>query len=328
MKKLLCGIVLLLGWSAYGDQDTSRQETAKEEKPAMELGGLVTIDYGTTIEKDAQPSLSLGIVDLGAKVNLRDNVVASILIRAMEKLDSLWIDQAFVSYKPGDGDLEILFGQHTLQHGILTSRMISWPMIVNDSLEHYDAVNVKTPALTLNYALGKFVPGLAFTVLQGKPAADSSDRWLYSGAANVDFLPNDESLVRLSTLFNQDFIDIDLGVSLAFGNLMIDAEGYGRFDDYSTGAGSGYYAGIAYTLADRYTLALRHDADSPELFTSMSMRFAGAVVVDITDGIYAAAEFGHVMPSVGKAYQEVMVEIGLEQTIKLPGFQRKMLSTE
>ncbi len=61
----------------------------KEEKPAMEIGGYVTVDYYSLTDSLKKATLSLGRVELGANVNISEQVLASVVILAQNKLDSL-----------------------------------------------------------------------------------------------------------------------------------------------------------------------------------------------------------------------------------------------
>jgi hypothetical protein len=267
---------------------------------------------------------------MGANVNISDDIIATILIKAEEDLAALWIDQAFVSYKPAPS-LELLFGQHVFKHGLLSTRMISYPLYISDDDEVFYTVQMIKPGLTGSYTIGAFTPSLCFAALHNDEDTSAGIKaWDPAGVLGVDFAPNDESLVRLASLMYARAVDVDLAADLVFGSFTIDAEGYARFtaDEFVTDQ-SGVSAGLAWSFLDRYLAAARYDGVSTtSTFKDLSMRVGLGLSVDIKDGIYAAAEFGHVMPSVGKAYQQVMVELGLEQTIKLPGFQRKTLSTE
>jgi hypothetical protein len=60
----------------------------------------------------------------------------------------------------------------------------------------------------------------------------------------------------------------------------------------------------------------------------MDMRMGGGVNIMIKDGIFCALEFAQRRPFEGDAVNEIAFEVGLEQTIQLPGFQRKTLTRE
>jgi len=309
----------------------SAAQESTAEKPAMELGGLVTVDYYSSSHDMEHPSLTIGEVDLGANVNISDEIIATILIKAEEDLAALWIDQAFVSFKPMP-ELELLFGQHIFKHGLLGTQMISYPLYLSDDDEVFYTIQMIRPGLTGSYTLGAFTPSLCFTALPTDVDTSVAIKEVWDPAAvlSLDFAPNEESVVRLASLMYARALDVDLAAALVFGSFSIDAEGFARFTADTLAADqSGVSAGLAWSFLDRYSAAARYDGLSNSgMFKDLGMRVGLGLSVDIKDGIYAAAEFGHVMPSVGKAYQEVMLEIGLEQTIKLPGFQRKTLSTD
>ena len=98
-------------------------------------------------------------MDLGAKVNISDEVVASVVIKTWGKLDSLWVDQALASFRPAYTPVEFLFGQQTLNYGLLTTRTITFQLI-------YDNVDIRKPALAVNGTRGIFTGGAGFTVLR------------------------------------------------------------------------------------------------------------------------------------------------------------------
>ena len=97
MKYAVLALAAAGAWSFAGEDPG-----AKEEKPAMELGGYVLVDYLSDMSDFSDPTFQIGQVELGAKINISEEVVASVLIKTWSKLDSLWIDQALVSYKPGN----------------------------------------------------------------------------------------------------------------------------------------------------------------------------------------------------------------------------------
>ena len=174
-------------WSFAGEAPE-----AKEEKPAMELGGYVTVNYGTDLAKDADPSFGIGEVDLSANVNISPEVVASITVMTYNHLDSLWIDQAMVAWTPSLLPVEFLFGQQTMNHGLLTTRLISDPLLLDD-------VELVQPSVILNGTMDIFTAGFGFTVLSELDELNFDTTYRYSGVINIDAnLPN-ESLIRLSS---------------------------------------------------------------------------------------------------------------------------------
>ncbi len=75
-------------------------------------------------------------------------------------------------------------------------------------------------------------------------------------------------------------------------------------------------------------IALSYSIDPVDIdaegFQQLQARIAGGLVYHRKDGIFGAVEFARVE----NTYKEVHVQIGLESTLELPGFQRKTLTQE
>ena len=294
----------------------------------MELGGYVTVIYGSPLDS-AKPWLQIGEVDLGANVNISEEVVASVVLKTWSRLDSIWIDQALVSYKPGGVPVELLFGQQTFDHGLLTTRLITNPLIL-DSLR----AELKMPGAIVNGTWGICSGGLGLAVLAGNPTAPAGLQNVYSSVVNLDIALPNESTARLSSFINKNDIDLDLATNFNFWKLVFDLEGIMSAKSTSEQVGvtpakpSGFYAGALLNVTNRLGLALRADGISWDNFKEMELRYAGGVVVGIKDGIFCAVELAHMAPQVGAGSNEIQVELGLERKIQLPGFQRKTLTQE
>jgi hypothetical protein len=302
-----------------GRGDSAR--TCKEEKPAMELGGYITLDYDAKADSLESGKMFLRWVQLGANVNISEEVIGSVVILVAKKLDSLTIYQADASYMPAGTPWQFLFGQQIFNHGLLTTRLISDPLIINDAMLIY-------PGLTAIYSAENFKPSLAFAVLDYQDSSYTASKSNYAAILGLDFSLPSESLIRLSALLSQELSDIDLALTYTMWKLAIDAEIYSQFKGVYDAKMSGYYAGIRYDAADRVHFALRNDGLSSNAFKEMEMRYAGGVVIDIRDGVFLAVELSHVKPYSEPAYQQIQVQIGLQQKLALPGFQRKTLTRE
>jgi hypothetical protein len=288
----------------------------EHEKPAMELGGFLTADFRSALDDFANSTFTVGEVDLGAKVNISEEVVASVVVKSWNKLDSLWIDQALASFKPAGTPLEILFGQQTLSYGLLTTRLISFPLI-------YDEVDLRRPALTLLASKGAVTAGVGLTLLERR------DKQLYSTVVTFDAqLPN-ESVARLSSCINKEGAGIELAGTMNTGPITLDAECLATL---TRGSGSsrpsGFYAGALWNMTGKTGLAVRGDGRSPDNFKDMKNRIAAGLSYKIKDGIYGAFELARTFPHEGAPSNEIAFELGLQQKIELPGFQRKTLGRE
>jgi hypothetical protein len=294
---------------------------AAEEREAMELGGYVTVDYRSDLGDFGAASLDIGEVDLGANVNISSETVASVVIKTWSRLDSLWIDQALVSYKPAGIPMELLFGQQTMSHGLLTTRLISDPSIL-------DMVELVKPGVVLSGTLDRFTGGLGFIMLSPDRGIGFTPENLYSTVVNIDASLPGESLLRLSSLVNNGQADLDLAGTVNAWKLALDFEGFTTLETPDSLKRSGFYAGTLFDATERLGLAVRADGVSNDNFEDMDLRVAGGITLSIKDGIFVALEGGRLMPAGGDASNEIALEVGLEQTIKLPGFQRKTLTRE
>jgi hypothetical protein len=300
--------------------------TNVEEREAMEIGGVVTTDLYGAADNLKDATFEIGTVELGANVNLSKSFVASVVVKAEGNLHNLFIDKAVGQYHLNDGPLTYLFGVYTQNHGLLTTHLISDPSIVAN--EDFDgAVEINNPALSLNLELKKFSLGAALTVLNFEIDSITKSN-NYAGLLNFDVPFMDESLFRLSSILSQEFVDVDLAAEIIFSGLSADLEVYSRFsyesDDQSL---SGYFAGLAYSFAnDHLEIAARYDGTSTDFFNELDHRIGAGFTVNIIDGIFIATEYSYTRTSDGEHSQELAFEVGFENTLKLPGFQRKTLT--
>ncbi len=295
---------------------------AAAEKPAMELGGFLTADFQSPLDDFSGSTLSIGEVDLGAKVNISEEVVASVVVKSWNKLDSLWIDQALASFKPTGTPVEFLFGQQTLSFGLLTTRLISFPLI-------YDDVDLRRPSLVFNASKGAVTAGLGLTYLERPSGPDVETRRRYNAVVTVDArLPN-ESTARLSSRIAKDDAEINLAATANTGRFTVDAECLATIASESDASrASGFYAGVQWNPTDNMGLAVRIDGRSPNDFFGMDNRFGAGFSYKIKDGIYCACEVARDFPNEGAPSNRIAFELGLQQKIELPGFQRKTLGRE
>lgn len=300
--------------------------TNVEEREAMEIGGVVTTDLYGPAENLKDATFEIGLVELGANVNLSKNFIASVVVKAKGNLHDLFIYKAVGQYHLNDGPLTCLFGVYTQNHGLLTTHLISDPSIVVDD-KFKGVVELDNPALSLNMDLKKFSFGAAFTVLNFEIDSITKSN-NYAGLLNFDVPFMDESLFRLSSVFSQEFIDADLAAEIIFSGISADLEIFSRFSyDKEDLSLSGYFAGLAYSFADDHLeIAARYDGTSTDFFNNLDHRIAAGFTVNIIDGIFFATEYSYTKSSDGEHSQELAFEVGFENKLKLPGFQRKTLT--
>jgi hypothetical protein len=324
MNRSMKYAAILMGIGALHFQlvaQTDSAGAAPEEKPALELGGLVTLDYWADIARMNKPELTVGQVELGANVFVSEEVTATVVLDAWNKMDSIWIDQAVTCWKPTGKPLTFLGGKHTLYHGLGTTRLINYPDI-------YYSVIMKKPALTTLFSAGMATFGVAPTVLyfDFDSLANLEASSSYAGVINCDLALPNESLLRLASLISTELVDVDLAVDLAIGPFNIDVEALSRWSLADRALGeSGYYVGLAYTPVERLTLAVRNDGTSAGIFSDLTQRVTGGLTFTMKDDIFCAVEYSYCKPSGQDAGQTIALEFGLESTLKLPGFRPKSL---
>lgn len=136
----------------------------------------------------------------------------------------------------------------------------------------------------------------------------------------------EESLARLSLAFRENIFNLSLGTGLVFGPAMIDLEVHSELisddDDMMT---SGYYTGLAVGVNDHVELAVRYDGFSIDSFSDLEHRIGVGTTLSLKHGIYCALEYSYDKPYEEDGINEIALQVGLESTLKLPGFQRKTL---
>jgi hypothetical protein len=309
-----------------------------EEKEAMEIGGLVTVDATFDPKNKGADRGKIGEVDLSANVNVAEGVTASITVLAEENMAALSIDQALVQAAPKGSPFTFLFGQQTFNFGLLSTRLISDPAITDD-------VETRGPGVVVSYSNGAFTPALAGsfvhtdavtervyrlnlsdTTVAAIDSAVSEESNSFEGILNLDFKLGGESTGRLAARYYGDILDISLGSGLVVGPALLDVELYGEIAGDDQSKKGGYYAGLAYDISDKLQAAVRYDGISTSSFKEITHRIAIGSTMRFSHGIFCALEYS--VDDIGSSAKkhELSLQAGLESTIKLPGFQRKTLT--
>jgi hypothetical protein len=317
---------------------SSIDTTIVVEKEAMEIGGLVTVDAAGDPTYKSSASVQVGQVALSANVNIAEGITASITVLAEENMSALSIDQAVVQVAPGEKPFVFLFGQQAFNFGLLTTRLISDPMLI-------DNVETQGPGLAANFEWGIFTPGAGITYTHTNEetartyrinftdstivATDSitkPESDLFTGVINCDITLPNESVARFAARFSGDIIDLTLGTGFSAGPLTFDVELYSQVltdEDDLTG---GYYAGASWSFNDLVQAAVRYDGLSENSFNEIIHRIGFGTTISFKHGIFCAAEYSIDDMGSRTPHQEIALQVGLESTIKLPGFQRKTLT--
>ncbi len=98
----------------------------------MELGGVFTLDFNRHVSELDNPYLQMGKAELGANLGLSKELKATVLLHTEGDLKVLSITQAAATLNPEGAPWEMVFGQHTFNYSLLTTRLISDPNIVNE----------------------------------------------------------------------------------------------------------------------------------------------------------------------------------------------------
>ncbi|MDB5103455.1 MAG: hypothetical protein JWP91_1144 [Fibrobacteres bacterium] len=286
----------------------------------LQLGGLVSLDHTSGLDATRNPDLSLSQVALGANVTLSKEVLASVLLKAEGDMGAIFFDQAMASLHPEGSPWTFLFGQQTLNHGLLSTRLISDPEILPE-------VELSLPGAAAAYAWSAFSAGGGVAILESD--LDGSVSKDYSLVPNLDYTAGD-LMVRVSGVFSRYRTDADLALSAAFGGLLVDAESFSGLSVWdSRTRSSGYYLGAEYGLTSFVSLALRHDGLASDRFSRWeAFRYGAGMTLTLKHDLFAACEYGYLDGRDVPGGHRIALQIGLKSTLELPGFQRKTLTQD
>ena len=285
----------------------------------LEIGGLVTLDHQSRVASDANPALALGEVALGANVTLTEDILASVVLMAEEDLEKIFFDQAMAQVTPAGGPWTLLFGQQTVGHGLLSTRLISDPEIL-------PYLEINRPALWANYARGEFLAGGGLVLWETGEGDSASRDYAWLPALDWHHGPVQ---ARLSGMFSRYLSDADAAVTVAWGRLTFDAEGFARLPAWDgRESTAGYLLGVECSLGKRVSVAFRHDgvgdADTRRLDI---LRNGLGFTFTLKQDLFAAAEFsdGRGGDNPGR---RLALQLGLKSSLNLPGFQRATLTQD
>lgn len=306
-----------------------------DQKEAIELGGSVSLDFAADPKTIEEGTVELGTVKLSANVPITNGLLASITLKAKEKLSRVAVAEALVEWTLAKEKLTLILGQHTYNQGLLSTHLISDPGIL-------DFVETAAPGLTGMINLEKVCPSFAIgfehvdaethdslfvngTEVGKITVEDSPEDMKIFGVFAVDIPYLEDCGARISAHVRDNYTDIAIGTEIIVKKLTVDVETAMRLsssDDLKT---SGYYIGLAYGFHDVFEAALRYDGISEGYYDAVDHRIGIGGTFSIFHGIFAALEYGHSFMNDGSDEGELAIQIGLESTLKLPGFRRKTL---
>lgn len=192
-------------------------DTDMGEKEALEVGGLLTIDAANRFKDWQNTPAELGSVELSAKVHVHENMEAAITLLSESNPEQISIDQAIGEWRLKHG--RIVFGQQYFNLGLLSTRLITDPLIL-------DYGEFSAAGLTGLMESGPLTLGGSITSLATGP--DSALRHDPCFIVNAD-LTHNESLARLSSQLSKERIAIDGAANLILGSWFWMPKPFGEF---------------------------------------------------------------------------------------------------
>lgn len=282
------------------------------EREAMELGGLLTLDGTNTFREWENTPAELSRVELSSIVHVQPGLEGSVTLMSATRPDSVVLYQAVGQWTLSRG--KVVFGRQAFNMGLLTTRMVSPPMMFD--LGEYREAGVTAlatrEALTLGFGLSSLASG-----------PDSNRTHDPCVILNADFTPHGQ-LSRLSLQASRNRQAVDGAVNLVLGPILVDLEGLWRWKDDDHVAKGGYAVAIASPLGEHVLLAGRWDGLADEESRSNQQRFSGCITITPINHLFWAAEIAWDEKS-GALFD---IQLGLQSTLKLPGFQHKTLTAK
>jgi hypothetical protein len=279
------------------------------EREALEVGGLLTVDAANRFQDWENTPAELGSVELSAKVHVHENMEAAITLLSESDPQQISIVQAVGEWRLAHGRL--VFGQQYFNLGLLSTRTITDPLIL-------DLGEFSGAGLTGLVTRGMTTIGVGITSLATGP--DSALTHDPCFIANADLSPGSHTL-RASSQLSKERIAINGAANLAFGTWLLDAEAIWRVRDIDAVSKGGYYVGLAFSPVEALQIGLRWDGLGDEGSALTHQRFGGGLTLTLVEHVFGSIEIAH--DEVDGAV--FAVQMGLQSTIHLPGFQRKTL---
>lgn len=307
-------VLLLAGASPRAEQADSARDRG------LEIGGLVTLDHQSDLKLSGNPELTLKQVALEANVSVSPGLSASVTLKAERELDRIFFDQAMASLSPSASRWSLLFGHQTFNHGLLSTRIISDP-------EMLDHVEVKRPGISASCAWKSLTPSAGLlmwetTEDEGRVSRD------YAIVSALDSRLG-PLILKVSGLFSRFKSDGDIAISIATGSWIFDAEGFTDLPAWdAAGKSAGYYAGAEYQASTWLSLAVRHEGVADRAFSEVgSLLYAAGMSFNLKHDLFAAMEYSHRQHGV-EGGSRLALQMGLKSKLNLPGFQRATLSRD
>lgn len=294
---------------AQAPSDSASSPTPVERKFPLELGGFFTYDLAgpATDWGNADVPLSLSWMELSARVPVATHLVGAITILSRNGPRDLQIWQCLAAYE--DSGTSVVVGQQNFHHGLLTTRLVSNPLI-------WDSAWMNARGAEVSRTLGAWTIGAGIAILDvpGDSLEGTPDRHDPSGSGYVDWVPAEGSILRASGIAGRHWQDADLAANLAIGSFLVDMEGYRKFRDRDPDL-LGCSLGLAWQ-SGAWTVGTRYDRLSLEGAESWQGRTSAGTVVQFWSAMFAGIEVSRTdHGNVGIDFQ-----VGLSSHMKVPGF--------
>lgn len=303
--------ITLVAFVLSGFWVTAPADEPHEQREAMEVGGLLTVDGANKFKDWQNTPAQLGSMELSAIVHVDSNMEGSITLLSESDPEHIVVDQAVGQWTLAKA--KIIFGQQGFNLGLLSTRTISDPLML-------DLGEFRQAGVTgLMYA-GLFTYGFGLSSLSttGPDSTTTSDPCVI---LNADFTPEGQ-LARLALQASRARQAVDAGLNLTHGTWMLDAEALWRWKDEDDIAKTGFSAGIAWQALPMFQPAVRWDGIGDENDPVANQMLTLGITVSPIDHLFGAAEMA--VDQDGEPY--FALQMGLQSTLKLPGFQRNTLT--
>jgi hypothetical protein len=279
---------------------------------------LLTVDGANKFKDWENTPAQLGSVELSANVHVDSNMEGSITLLSeaepgKSEPGTIVVDQAVGQWTLSQG--QIVFGQQSFNFGLLSTRTISDPLIL-------DLGDFSRAGVTGLLNRGSMTYGLGLTSVEtlsnDSGATPTSDPCL---VLNADFAPEGQ-MMRLAIQASRARQAIDGAINFSQADFFLDLEALWRWKDEDDIAKGGFSAGIAWQFSPIFQPAIRWDAVGDEEDIMISQAFTAGITISPVEHIFGAGEVS--WDQDGEA--SFAVQMGLQTTLKLPGFQRKTLT--
>jgi|GEM_PF-3265385 len=296
------------------------QEIAQEAfNQKMEIGGIVTLDLEAPPDKVKEVNMQIGTVELMANIRLAQNLLSGITLLSEGDLSQISIDRALAEYTLTN-QIKGVFGQQLYPHGLLTSRLISDPQMIED-------VETTGPGALLLYTQKIYTLGFGTTYLSSTPETENlteGNSGIWKGILALDINGSEDMQTRLSMLVSEEQFETALGSGNTLGPLLVDVEVFKRWQGESDELSAGNLT-LTLPLYEVIHPAIRLDLQSPKDFKEWEQALALGCIVNLPDNLFAGIEYSFT-DFTDPNNHKIALQLGLESSLQLPGIQRTTLT--